>query len=179
MSSYIWEVVKQDGYARIFTQLISFIFLPVMVLTRRSYAEAGWEHFNEEGAIRLPTFYGASNRKIGNLISVAGAYIVSVALGIIHLYAWLVGSLPSVMENFLWVVFTGVLFFIPICALLCVLLHRAGVTLKYVSVPLLLGLYIFVRIFLLVLAFAALRDLPPKALEKMQWPPFMLIFMGN
>ena len=150
-----------------------------MVLTRRCYAEAGWEHFNEEGAIRLPTFYGAKNRRINNLVSLAGAYIVSFALVIIHLFAWLMGSLPSDIENFLWVVFTAALFFIPICALLCALLHRAGVTLKYVSFPLLLGLYIFVRIFLLVLAFVALRDLPPKALEKIRWPPFILYFTGN
>jgi len=158
LSYHIWEVVEQDGCTRVFTQLIPFIYLPVKVLTR-CYAIAGWEQGGEEGAIRIPTFYGANNHEIFNLFTAFGMCMHALSFANSHLIAWFYGTaFPSHRESFLWVLFTGALFFIPICALLCALLHHAEVwvTPKHHSFPLLLGLYIFARFFLLVLAFAAL-----------------------
>jgi hypothetical protein len=150
------------------------------VLARKCYAVAGWEQVDEEEAIQVSAFYGANNHRIENLFSAAFTFIFAVAFAVFHLLVWFARNVfPSRIESILWVSFSWVLFFVPVCALLCALLHRAGVTSKYVTFPLLVGLYIFVRIFLLVLAFVALRDLPPKALDKIQWPPFILFFMGN
>lgn len=180
MAYHIWEVVKQDECTRGFPPLITFILVPIKMLTKRCYAVAGWKQVDEEGRIRISTFYHAKGDQIIGLASMGIAFIISFFFAAIHLMAWyLQRVLLSRTESFLWLSFTGALFFLPVCAVLCALLHCAGVTPKYVSFPLLLGLYLFARVFLLVLAFAALRSLPHKALDKIQWPPFILIFIGN
>ena len=149
------------------------------MLTKRCYAVAGWKQVDEEGRIRISTFYHAKDDQIGGKASMAVTFMNAFGFATFNLFTWSPRTFPSRIESFLWLSFTGALFFIPICALLCALLHRAGITSRYVSFPLLLGLHVFVRSFLLVLAFAALRDLPPKALDKIQWPYFILIFIGN
>ena len=151
------------------------------MLTKRCYAVAGWKQVDEEGGIGIPTFYRAKGNHITSRPPYTSvAFMMSFCSATIHLIPWSSQRvLLSRTESFLWLFFTGALFFLPVCALLCALLHRAGVTPKYVSFPLLLGLYLFARVFLLVLAFAALRNLPHKALDKIQWPHFILIFIGN
>ena len=173
MSYHIWEVVKQTGCTKAFPQLIRVIFLPIKVLTRRCYAVAGWEQVHEEG-IQNPIFYGTKDH---SFTCTAVAFILCI--GVAEFYLMASPTLSSCIESSLWVSFTGILVFLPVCALLCTLLHHSGVTPRYVSFPLLLGLYLFTRIFLLVLAFAALRNLPHNALDKIEWPPFILIFTGN
>lgn len=141
----MWKVVKQDECTRAFPQLITFILLPIKMLTKRCYAVAGWKQVDEEGRIRISTFYPAKDDQIAGKASVAIAFITAFSFAIFHLYTWSPRTMfPSRIESFLWLSFNGALFFIPTCALLCALLHRAGITFRYVSFPLLLGLYIFV-----------------------------------
>jgi hypothetical protein len=100
-----------------------------------------------------------------------GAVIISIVFGGIHCIAWSF-PFPSHAEQLLWrissIPITGVpllllvLFFIP-----------DKFSPRYIVVNIFPILYLLARVTLLVLAFMALRSLPPSALQTVHWTTFL------
>lgn len=173
----IWKVVvEQEEHTRDF-KLLDIILLPAGVLTRRLHSIANFHQVVKEGSTRVPTFYGADNHFDTHWI---WAFAFSVVFAAIHISGWYSpATFPSKVEHLLWMAFTSAILLLPPALFLCLAIFYLMKVKETVASPLMAGIYILARIILLTLAFTTLRNLPAGALNKIQWPHFILIFTGN
>lgn len=142
---------------------------------------------------RTPTFY--SGNPGDTRITIANGVTLTVGLifGGIHCIAWSF-HFPSQVERILWRSASAIIVGIPLLLVIIggpvSLLWPKGLPLRnrniferilmriayviIVAIPILVGvLYVFARAMILVLVFAALRSLPPRAYEAVQWTNFI------
>jgi hypothetical protein len=147
---------------------------------------AAWKQVVKEETTRtrVPTFYAAdfvSGSRVPRIMIISFGF--SVLFAMVHLLAGMTSTFPTSTEQMVW-----------LCLSLALLADTAFFGFIYLShqgfkvpwpmqisklTPLLAGIYILARITLFVLGFTTLRNLPPKALDTIHWPNFILIFIGN
>lgn len=173
----IWKVaVEQGGCTRDF-KLLDIILLPAGGLTRRLHAIANFNQVVNEGATRVPTFYGADTHFDSHW---AWAFAFSVVFAAIHISGWYSpATFPSKAEHLLWMAFTSTILLLPPALFLCLAIFYLMKVKETIATPSMVGIYIIARIILLTLAFTTLRALPAGALNNIQWPHFILIFTGK
>jgi hypothetical protein len=124
-------------------------------------------------------FVGKNEDKDQRVKAFDGALVISMVFGGIHCIGWLL-SFPSHTEQLLWqvssVAITGVPLFIAVMVFIEAIFHDIPDVVQDLM-PILYLLspipYLLARVTLLVLAFTALRSLPPSALQTVQWTTFI------
>jgi hypothetical protein len=124
------------------------------------------------------TFFAGKNEdeyQHGKALS--GALVISMVFGGIHCIGWLL-SFPSHTEQHLWRISSVAITGIPLIMAMIVFIAfdnppfivQILIRILIFSPPI---LYLLSRVALLVLAFMALRSLPPSALQTVQWTTFI------
>ena len=179
----IWTVYQKGSRTtRVFTKLIGFISYSAKALKRRFEAIIAWKQVVKEEATRVPTFYGAEIAS-NSFTQWSIVIFLAAAFAMVHALAAYLPKFPTSIELKTWIYSTLVIAMVPSLFLYIYPplyhLRQGWPTLTAKFTPLLAGTYILARIILFVLGFTTLRGLPPQALNTIQWPNYILIFIGN
>jgi hypothetical protein len=128
---------------------------------------------------RVPTFYAGQPKSVHITIAFVISLFMAAIFGAIHCIAWPF-LFPSHTEKLLWRASCVAILAYPIILALLLLVRRlekhlnkrvesASLSILFVLVFVGNPAYIVARVFLLVVAFTALRSLPPEAYETVPW----------
>jgi len=166
-----------EEYGSLFGLAYVFIGFPLKRFLSTFEDTAGCETLGDK-RLRVPTFYSPYNKDDPRqFIPIASAMCVAIVFGAIHCIPWSF-QFATLQERWVWRISAILVVGTPISF---IVIHetfyypRNNLT-RFFRGPILCGLiflYVIARIVLLVLAFVALRALPPDAYVQLDWISFL------
>ena len=160
-------------------ELLTFTFRMMDVLFIRGLNMLGFLMITE-GAIRVPMFYAYPNQNTTNWMAITPTLIVAMLFGGIHCTGWNF-PFPSHAELIIWRVSSLIILIVPwigvLVAVEAVMDDIIPNIIQGTTMVILvfgLAIYVLARLTLFVVAFIALRHLPPGAYAVVEWTALLL-----
>jgi hypothetical protein len=164
------QTILKDG-VRLWLIVVSY---PIMLLARLG----GGEKEMKSDAKQVPTFYAGELSEDENLFANFFGVTLATIFGAIHCVAWPF-QFPSYPEQWLWRASSLTITCVPLTLFLLAWKgKKLSLPPRMFWLPAIIYcaggyLYIYARIFLLLLPIVALRSLPPGAYQEVRWTTFI------